>query len=171
MKHEHFMPSRRLPQNLLGGIGGPFSSGSIGALLAAARTACFASLLRLAFSATGGASATKPSNVRSKIGDMCGDFRGNFEEIPTLPEQTAAQRRSLCAVPRGKISNKWLCHLFEMPSRHWALLLGVYSFDQVVAALLQPFADSLVKAGFINLAHDKLYAGIRDDGGDGGIQV
>ena len=58
--------TRRVPQILgrLWGSGGnrltPCPSGSIGALLTAVRIACFASLLRLASSASGGASASEP---------------------------------------------------------------------------------------------------------------
>ena len=54
-----------------------------------------------------------PSNYRSKTSDMCGSFRRDFEEIPSLPEQTAAQRRSRSAVRRGKNSKKWQSHFFD----------------------------------------------------------
>ncbi len=46
----------------------------------------------------------KPSNARSKISDMCGDFRRNFEEIPSLPEQTAAKTAGFCSAVREKLN-------------------------------------------------------------------
>ena len=40
--------------------------------------------------------------LRSKISDMCGDFRRNFEEIPTLPEQTAVKTEGFSSSSEGK---------------------------------------------------------------------
>ena len=73
--------------------------------------------LRLSKNLWGGIGGPKPSNFRSKTSDMCGGFRRNFEEISTLPEQTAAQRRSLGAVKRGKNSKKWQRHFFDTLGR------------------------------------------------------
>jgi len=69
--------------------------------------------LRLSKKLPGGIGGPKPSNFRSKTSDMCGGFRRYFEEIPSLPEQTAAQRRSRSAVQRGKNSKKWQGHFFD----------------------------------------------------------
>ena len=55
----------------------------------------------------GGMGGPKSSHLESQIGDMCDDLRWNFEEIPSLPEQTTAKGRSLFAVQRGKNSQKW----------------------------------------------------------------
>ena len=62
----------------------------------------------------GGIGGPKPSDCRSKISDMCGDFRRNFEEIPTLPEQTAVKTEGFSSSGEGK----WLCHFVDpdMPS-------------------------------------------------------
>jgi hypothetical protein len=46
----------------------------------------------------GGIGGPRPSDWKSEISDMRGDFGRNFDEIPTLPEQTTAQWRSRCAV-------------------------------------------------------------------------
>ncbi len=40
--------------------------------------------------------------LRSKISDMCGDFRRNFEEVPTLPEQTAVKTEGFYSAAREK---------------------------------------------------------------------
>ena len=56
-------------------------SGSIGALLATARTACFAILLRLASSATGGASATEPWSFQGGYGECRGELSASSGRI------------------------------------------------------------------------------------------
>ena len=43
----------------------------------------------------GGIGGPKLSNGKPQISDMRGDLRGNFEEIPSLPEQTAAKAQLL----------------------------------------------------------------------------
>ncbi len=50
----------------------------------------------------GGIGGPKSSDCRSKISDMCGDFRRNFEEIPTLPEQTAVKTVGFYSAAREK---------------------------------------------------------------------
>ena len=53
---------------------------------------CFAPYPASPVAPTGCGIGYGASNERLRTGDMCGDFCRNFEEIPALPEQTAAQR-------------------------------------------------------------------------------
>jgi hypothetical protein len=46
---------------------------------------------RLSKNIAGGIGGPKSSNFRSQISDMCGDLRGNFAKIPSLPEQAPAK--------------------------------------------------------------------------------
>ena len=54
--------------------------------------------------AQGGIGGPKPSDARSQTSDMCGGLRKNFEEILSLPEQTAAKGVAFCSVAREKLN-------------------------------------------------------------------
>ena len=76
----------------------PIPSGSIVALLTAVRTARFAGLLRLASSATGGASASEPSRGSLLVRRMRWPARGLY-----VTGATPHQPPSSAAIPSGSI--------------------------------------------------------------------
>ena len=62
----------------------------------------------------------------------------NFEEIPSLPEQTAAQRRSRSAGKRGKNSKKWQSHFFDTLQESATIRDGFF----VSAFTVQPYSNA-----------------------------